>query len=561
MQTLLQDLRYGARMLAKNPGFTAVAVITLALGIAANTAIFSVVSAVLFRPLPYTDAGRLAVLWTHDPARQIHEALVSFPNYEDWQRQTRVFVDLAFSTRNSPVTLTGSGEPERLDACAASANLFSVLGIVPALGRTFSAEEAGRGERVVVLSYALWQRRLGGAADVRGRTIEIDGRATTIIGVMPPSFQFPSGDVQLWQPLRPNTARGRPLGLVVGRLKPQTTFSEAQAEMHIIGSRLAQQYPELAHNPDFAGFRVNVVPLKRQIISKPIRTFLWILVGAVVFVLLIACANVANLLLARGTARQCELAVRAALGASRSRLIGQLLIEALALASVAGLLGVMLAAVAVRAIVALAPTNVPRLETAGVDAQVLAFNLVVSVLSCVAFGLVPAWQASQSDPNHVLNAGGRGLAASARGRRTQRLLVAGEFALALLLLCGAGLLVRSFLRLQWSPLGFRPENVLVFRVVLPETKNEVQRAEFFREALEHLESLPGVKRAGAISNLFLSYNPDNTIVVEGRANTAYAGEQVMDDAISPGALQVLGVTLRRGRSFTEQDSRDAPHVA
>ncbi len=398
--------------------------------------------------------------------------------------------------------------------------------------------------------------------------IEIDNKPAIVIGVMPPSFQFPSRDTQLWQPLGVASSwadvkgeRQRPLGLILGRLKPRATYTQAQAEMNLIGNHLSQQYPELARNPDFTGFHVNVVPLREQIAGRQVRQALWVLLGAVVFVLLIACANVANLLLARSSTRQREMALRTTLGASRGRLLRQLLTESTVIAALGGVLGLLTAAVSLRAFIVLAPTNLPRPEMIGLDISVLVFAVAVSVLSGVFFGLAPAWQLSRHAPHEALKESGRSQTATASTRRLRNLLVATEVACAALLLCGAGLMIRSLVRLQEVPLGFVPQGVLVFRVVLRPTENESQQAEFCRRALERLEALPGVQRVGATSTVFQNGNADTTILVEGRASTASAGEQVMDDAVSPDYFAALGVPLRRGRFFSHYDGRAASHVA
>jgi predicted permease len=561
LQGVGQDLRYAMRIVKRYPGFATAMVLTLMLGIGMTTALFSVVEAVILRPLPYFDAHQLVILWTRDELHHISEGLVSYPNYEDWRTQNRVFRDVAICTRSSPVTLTGITEPERLEGASASANLFSVLGVNPLFGRTYSTEEAYRGESVVLVSHSFWQRRFAGSKDILGRMMDLDGRATTIVGVMPSWFQFPSPDVQLWMPLRRDTSRERPIGLVVARLTSGANVDQARSEMNLIANRLADQYPALASNPDFAGFRANIIPLDQQIIGKPVRVALWTLLGAVVCVLLIACSNAANLFLARGSARQPELAVRTALGASRTRLIRQLLAESMALSFTAGMLGIIFSTVTIRVFVALAPTSLPRLETVTVNGMVLLFTISISVASALAFGVLPAWQASQIDPQQALRAGGRGQVGNARRRGMHDWLVASEFAITVVLVCGAGLFIRSVLRVGQTTLGFNPQNVLVFRVVLPNGKTDSQQVAFYQEALARLRALPGALEAGAISNLFLSYNPDTTIIVEGKPETAQSGTQIMDDAVSPDLFATLGVPLRRGRFFTEQDRSPHPPVA
>src|SRR5262245_25259115 len=563
---MFQDLRYGLRMMLKTPGFTFVAVLTLALGIGANTAIFSLVKAVSLQPLPYQDSDRLAMLWTDDPKHDIHEEGVSYPNFLDWRSQNKLFTDMAICSRGNSVVLTGGDEPERVRGDLVSANLFPLLGVRPALGRTFSPDEELRRTRVVVISHGLWRRRFGAAPDAIGKTLEIDGQTSQVIGVMPADFYFSTKDTQLWEPV--TEARYSEDGVaerfvdawrVVGGLKPQTTFDPAQAEMNAIGQRLAQTYP--ITNENFMGFGVNVVPLLVQFTGKNLRLALWILFGAVVFVLLIACANVANLLLARGAAREREFAIRAALGAGRGRVIRQLLTESAALALVSGLLGLGLAALGVRALVALAPQDTPRLDEVTIDPGVLGFTACVSLLTGMLFGLAPAWKASRSNPNEALKEGGRGSSGGLRLRQTRGLLVVVECAMAVALLASAGLMIRSFMRLQSVNPGFKPEGLLLARVSLPQSANRtgVQTAASFRQVIEKVASLPGVQSVGAIGNLLMRGNPDGTITVEGRPPDGAgqgAGELTAEN-ISHDLFQALAMPLLKGRYFTRQETFDS----
>lgn len=554
-------------MFARAPGFAATVIVVLALGITATTALFSVVNAVLLRPLPYRNPQALAILWTDEARKQIHEALVSYPNYEDWKQQNTVFEDLAFSTAGA-ATISGADIPERIDVAGCSANLFSMMGVSPVLGRVFSASDVEDGQAVAVISYGLWQRRFGGEHDAIGKSIHIDGGRATVIGVLPSSFAFPSNTTDLWQPLSAQrnwpelrAERQRPLGVVVGRLKAGATLSEAQANMNVIGSQLARQHPELANNPDFPGFHVRVISLADQIRGPAVRTQLWVLLSAVGLVLLIACVNVANLLIAKSSARQRELAIRKALGASRSRLLIQLLIESIVLSLFSGIAGAAFAPVAIRALVRIAPHNLPRVENATLDIRVLLFALGLSILSGLVFGIAPALQTSNIDANDALKAGARGGTSTKASGHLRAFLVASEIAMAVLLLCGAGLLFKSFLRLQEVPLGFQPDGVLAFRIVLPASMDDTRQSTFYEEALQRIQRIPGVESAGSIDNLFMNSSPDTAIIVEGRASAAYGAEQVTDDVITPGFFKSLAVPLKEGRFFSAFDGRTAKHVA
>src|SRR5262245_12514679 len=563
---MFQDLRYGVRMLLKTPGFTFIAVLILALGIGANTAIFSLVKAVSLRPLPYQDSDRLAMLWTDDPKHDIHEEGVSYPNFLDWRGQNKLFTDMAICSRGYPVVLTGVDEPERVMGDLVSANLFPLLGVRPALGRAFSPDEELRRTRVVVISHGLWRRRFGAAPDAIGKTLEIDGQTSQVIGVMPADFYFPNKDTQLWEPVTmarywegSYAERFADPWRVVGRLKPQATFDQAQAEMNAIGQRLAQAYPTT--DDDFAGFGVNVVPLSVQFTGKNLRLALWILLGAVVFVLLIACANVANLLLARGAAREREFAVRAALGAGRGRLIRQLLTESAFLALVSGLLGLGLAALGVRALVAFAPPDTPRLDDVTIDPGVLGFTACVSLLSGLLFGLAPAWKVSRSNPNEALKESGRGSSDGLRLRQTRGLLVVVECALAVALLASAGLMIRSFIRLESVDPGFKPEGLFLARVSLTQSTNRsrAQTATFFRRVIEQVAALPGVHAAGAIEDFIMRRNPDNAITVEGRApdDARQGAGELIAERISHDLFQALAMPLLKGSFFTRQETLDS----
>jgi predicted permease len=536
LEAIARDVRYAVRMLRKSPAFTTAVVITLAMGIGANTALFSLVDAVLLRPLPYPESDRLVVLGSDDAQSQ--GVLVSYPNYEEWKRRTRVFSSLATCTRDSPVTLTGGGAAERVDAAQASADLFPTLGVAPMMGRGFSQEEADQQQPVAVISYALWQHRFAGTQEVLGRTLKVDGQETKVIGVMPRTFQFPTALIQLWRPVNRRAAltRSRPFGLLVGRLGPEASVAQAQSERDAIG-----------------GAGAYVIPMRQQIAGKSVRVALWSLFGAVSFVLLIGCANVSNLLLARGMVRLHELAIRAALGASRRRLLGQLMVENVMLCSLAGAGGILLAYFALRALVAFAPAGTPRLEDVGIDGRVLGFTLVVSCLCTLLFGLLPALQITRGDPQEALRAGGSNPLQRPPGRTEGNALIIAEFALAMVLLCGAGLMLRSLFFVHQVPLGFDPSDTLTFRVALPQDWNSAQQTGFYAAALHRIKDLPGVVQAGAISNFSLAFSRGTPI--EGCA------EPVMLDSATADFLSTIGVPVLRGRAFTAHDDVNAQSVA
>jgi predicted permease len=566
LETMWQDLRYGTRVLLKNPGFTVVAVITLGLGIGANTAIFSVVNAVLLRPLPFENPDQLVMIWQTNPQRGILQGLVSPPNLHDWQQQSHTFGQIAaFNPRG--FSLTGTSEPEHLPGTFVSVGLFPMLGANPLLGRNFLPDE-GRpgGNRAVIISFALWQRRFGGDPDLVGKSLTLNDAIYTVVGIMPAKFQFPiQGQFpipvsELWAPLAIDNAqvnRGNRDLFTIGRLQPGVSVEEAQAEMATIAQRLAEQHPDFNR-----GLGVHIVGYHQQLTGN-LRAALLILLGAVVFVLLIACANVANLMLARAATRQRELAIRTALGAGRSRLMRQLLTESVLLSLLGGALGVALALLNFDAIVAALPAHMPRAAEIQVDRQVLIFSFAIAVMTGVIFGLVPALQASSLNLNEALKeSGGKGTGGFVR-HRVRSLLVVTEVALALVLLVGAGLLIKSFHRLQQVNAGFNPENVLSVPFVLPQSRypDGNARAAFVNRIMEKLKALPGVQAVGGVTTLPLSGDyVSASFIVEGQTVSPEGRNVANMRAATPDYFRAMSIPILKGRGFTEQDQFDAPAV-
>src|SRR5829696_3588748 len=510
MRTLLNDVRYAVRTLARQPGFAAVAVLTLALGIGANTAIFSVIDAALLRSLPYREPARLVHLWETKRSRDFERREASYPDFLDWRAQgAEVFEGLAGYT-GRPVTLADAGEATRARGAAVTANFFDLLGVNAAAGRTFVGGEDGlEARRVAVLSHGLWRRRFGGERSAVGREVTLDGQAYTVVGVLPAGFDFALlGDTEVWTPLAPtpDVASRRYLHWLkaVGRLKPGASLEAAQAHLATVASRVERDDPG-AH----AGVGLKVVPLQEEFVG-PVRPVLFVLLGAVGFVLLIACTNVANLLLARSAARQKEVAIRAALGASRWRVVRQLLTESVLLALAGGAAGLVLALWGVDLLVALIPaaqlSQMPYLRSLSLSRDVLLFACGLSLLTGVLFGLTPALSASRTDLRGALKEGGRGGTVSRGGRRLRDLLVVGEVALALVLLVGAGLLMKSLVTMLRVDPGFDTRNLLTMRVALPPARydEDAKAARFYEEALRRVSSVPGVRGAALTSNLPLA---------------------------------------------------------
>src|SRR5436309_6525189 len=562
METMWQDLRYGLRTLAQAPGFTAVAAIALALGIGANSAIFSVVDAILIKPLPYKDPHRLVMVWETNPHRGRAKNVISPGNFLDWQSQNTVFEQMA-AIRDDRLNLTGTGEPEELRGQAVSANLFPMLGVNAMLGRTFSPEEdLPDRPPVVLLSQRLWERRFGGDSNIVGRSVNLGGNIHTVIGVMARGFQFLSNSAEFWVPFGLDKSRdyrktsGRYM-VAAARLKPGVGLTQARSEMSDIAKRLEQDYPEFDK-----GWGVNVISLEEQI-SGDLRPALLVMLGAVGFVLLIACANVANLLLARATSRQREIAIRTSLGAGPWRLIRQLLTESVLLGIVGGALGLLLAQWGVRALVALAPRNTPRLDEITLDLRVLGFTFLMSCVTGVLFGLAPALLATRTSPNESLKDGARPGAGSGRARMLPNSLVALEVALSLVLLIGSGLLIRSFVQLTAVNPGFQPENLLTARVLLPGSQYDGRkRVDFFQRALQRIEPLPGVRTASAISFLpFGELRSATGFTIQDRPEPAPGQRPVTDvRVVHPNYFRTMGTPLLKGRDFDRRDTPDSPRV-
>ncbi|HEU4564350.1 MAG TPA: ABC transporter permease [Gemmatimonadaceae bacterium] len=552
MDTFLQDIRYSARRLLRSPGFTLIAVVTLALGIGANTAIFSVVNAVLLRPLPYADSERLVrVLSMYESS----ENSVSPLDYLDWKAQARSFSGLA-ALSFRPLNLTGGEEPQRLEGAGVTADFFSVLGTKPLLGRVFGPEDDQPGLRNIVLNERLWRSRFGADPRLVGATVQANGESYTVVGIVPAAEAYPRR-ADAWVPmafsaderLPPN--RGRRFMQVVGRLKPGVTAAQADNEMRAIAARLAQQYPE-----QNTGLSASARGLREYMVGN-IRTPLLVLMGAVGFVMLIACANVANLLLVRAAGRETELAVRAALGAGRGRVVRQLVTESVVLSLVGGAAALALAAWGVELFKRFAPAGMPRVDDVRVDAGVLLFTFGVALATGILFGLVPALGVARPNLAQTLREGARGSRTRPGSHRVRRILVASEIALAVMLLAGAGLLIRSFVRLSNVDPGFRPERVMTFALTLPDARypDAPQKRRFTQELTERLARVPGARAAGVVSYLPMTNFGMGSSFTVAELPPVPRGQEpgAAMAAASPGYFAAMGIPVRRGRDFTAAD--------
>jgi putative ABC transport system permease protein len=574
METIWQDLRFGLRMLAKSPPFTAAVIVTLALGIGANTAIFSVVNAILLRPLNYQHPDQLVMVWEKNMKKGWPALPTSFPNFVDFKTKNNVLDDLA-AFADSTFNLTGGDEPERLTGWQVTPNLFQLLGATALAGRAFLPEDGQPGKgRVLMISYGLWQRRFSSNQQIVGKSVSLNGDPYTVVGIMPRDFRFPPtfaatiassqvtvNNADLWVPLTTDTAPAREARsfLMIGRLKSNTSLQQAQSEMNVVASRLEKEYP--AANTDM---EVSLIPLHQQV-SGDTRVALLDLLAAVCLVLLIACANVTNLLLARAVDRQKEVAICKALGASRFRLIRQLLIESALWGLAGGGLGLLLAFFAVRLFSAWTPGNLPQLRNVGIDSRVLIYTLMISLLTALVIGLAPALQASKPDLQSTLKESGRTFGAGARSNHLLSLLVVAEIALALVLSIASGLLLKSFYRLQHVNPGFNPENLITLDLQLPENKyhERSQQIEFQQRLLQRVGSIPGVRFAGTVNNLPFGGNQANapfTIDDHPTPNPADR-PRAYQRVISSDYIQTMGIAFRSGRPFNDHDTVDASPVA
>ncbi|MGB7922912.1 MAG: ABC transporter permease [Pyrinomonadaceae bacterium] len=557
IETILQDIRFALRMMLKNPSFTVIAILALALGIGANSAIFSVVNAVLLRQLPFENPKQLVMMWGEDRREGLNRRVFSTGEFDLYKKQQQAFTQIAAMDTES-YNLAGGDQPERVQGARVSADLFPLLGVKMFSGRALLANEETQGsDRVAVLNHGFWQRRFGSDPNLINQSIILNGESYTVVGILPPEFELPRVDADVWVPLSVSPQQvtfENNSFYVIGRLKPGLTPKRAQASLNSIARQIEQDHPE-----SNTGIGVYLVPLNQEAVGD-IRPALLILLSAVSFVLLIACANVANLLLARATARRREIAVRIALGASRRRLIRQLVTESLLLSLIGGGLGLLLALWGKQLLASRIPEFITRVKEITIDYRVLGFTLLISLLTGIIFGLIPALQASRPDLNEALKDGGQSLGGGARRNRIGEILVVTEVALALVLLIGAGLMIRSFMRLQQVDPGFDPRNVLTMRLTLPASKYQAnQQGAFYRQVMERVKALPGVQYVAVTNSLPLSGLDDETnFMIEGRTVASAAEVPVVSfRMVSPDYFRAMGISVRKGRYFDEPDIKNA----
>jgi predicted permease len=557
LEDVAKDIRYAARTLRRNLGFAITAAATLALAIGANTTMFSVLNAVLLRPLPYRSPEQLAMLWTEDPTQNLREGRSALWDVEQWRGQSQTFADMATFDAVSTV-LTGADAAERIAGASISPNLLPLLGVRPVLGHSFSNDEAEQRQRVVMISHRFWQARFGGSSDALGATLVVNGFPSHIIGILPAGFQVAKIEADVWEPHTTRRGiRGGQTWFVIGRLRPGATFDQAQAEMSAVARRVNEQLPAAERNQG-----LSVVPLSLYLVGPQSRLALWMLGGAVFFVFLIAAANVTSLSLARSTARAREMAVRAALGANAGRIVRQLLTENVLLTGVSGLIGTLLAVGGIRLIRTFGPDNLPRLNEVSLDLRVLGWALVMSLLAGILVGLAPAMTTLRRDLRPSGEESGRTVSGGISSHRMRRALVVAEFALAIVLLVGAGLLVRSWWFVNNIDPGFAPERVLVMNISAPTTFSvPAQRTDLYHRILEQIQAAPGVESAGIADDLFTSNPREHILTVERDDGTVSERLRLTRDEISADFFRTLGTPLLRGRFFSIEDRPDAPPVA
>lgn len=551
-ENLFRDIKFGLRMISKNPGFSAVIILTVVLSVGVNGGVFTIVNSVLLRPLAYKDSNNLVVVWQTQPQQE--RTPVSPGDFKDLESQGEAFEALA-AFRYQNLNLTGGGEPERIRCLNVSSGFFPLLGTSLTLGRNFAPEEEQPGKnQVVILTHGVWERRFGSDPGIIGREIKLNDKPYSVIGVLPSDFEFPNGG-ELWTPLSLGSdqwkVRNTHMLNVIGRLKPGVTVKKAQTALAVIARQLEQQFPSTNSN---VGFRV--ISLYEQVVGGA-RSNLLILLGAVAFVLLIACANISNLLLSRATTRHREVAIRTSLGATRLSLIRQLTVETLLLFLAGGGAGIFVSVWLTRLLISASPGNIPRAREVGIDVWVLAFMLLVSLAAGMITGLVPALQATKTDLSELLKEGARGTAGSRHQQRTRNLLAGLEIALALVLLIGSGLMIKSLLRLENVDPGFNPKNVLTAQISLPASKYSTpqQQANFFKQALDRVESLPGVQAASVTTSLPMTGPPNSTgFILEGQTLGPDEEKPVVEyRQVGPDYFKAVGIPLLKGRQFNEFD--------